>query len=207
MATYSSYAELHGRTLAYDDRVIFTVKGESLVYSVRNSWLNHDSGINSEIFTKLGLSKESFCEKAYNYVPIGGDWPYSKDSDYEAATRLVLALFSHIEGRTTGYSFVGFGLASSAGCITSLSYSTPPTLPSLTPIKPPSLMSNLLAKFSSLYTSPEEKLLTKYGIESPIGTPTSQGLDLLLAILYKTHRADVIAKVKEIAAEDDKEKE
>lgn len=66
-----------------------------------------------------------------------------------------------------------------------------------------STMSNVIEKFQNMFASDEDKLLTKYEVEKPIGTPTQDGLNLLLNILYKAHRAEVIAKVKEIAAADD----
>lgn len=67
------------------------------------------------------------------------------------------------------------------------------------------IMSSIVAKFQNIFESDENKMLTKYGIESPIGSPTKEGLDLLLAILYRVNRPEVIAKVKEIQAADEAE--
>lgn len=67
-------------------------------------------------------------------------------------------------------------------------------------------MATVLEKFNQLFASKEDKLLTKYNVENPIGTPTREGLDLLLSMLYKERRADVIVKIQEIDAAEEVEK-
>lgn len=63
-----------------------------------------------------------------------------------------------------------------------------------------SIMSNIISFFNELTATAEEKLLKKYNLEDPIGTPTELGLELLAKILYKENRDKVIdvAKKKEL---------
>jgi hypothetical protein len=75
--------------------------------------------------------------------------------------------------------------------------------PTLTAIK--TSMSTLIEKFQNFFAEPTDLMLKKYGIENPTGTPTQAGLDLLLNIMYRERRADVIAAVTKIADADDAE--
>lgn len=93
MATYKSYKELKGKTLQYNDKVIILC----LEYIVSATHLYTAQGINSEIFTRLALDKESFCTKAYGYSSTSGSWPSCQVEDYEALTRCVLWLFQIAE--------------------------------------------------------------------------------------------------------------
>lgn len=63
-----------------------------------------------------------------------------------------------------------------------------------------SIMPNIISFFNELTATAEEKLLKKYNLEDPIGTPTELGLELLAKILYKENRDKVIdvAKKKEL---------
>lgn len=103
MATYTSFAELNGKTLAYDDDVIFKVSTRILRYKVASNHLRINGRIdNSLIFSRLKIKhKYSFCDKFYGY-PSGRDglFPESNGYDFEALTRVTLALFCLIEDGT-----------------------------------------------------------------------------------------------------------
>jgi len=99
MAIYKKYSELKDKTLKKDDEVLFTLKDHTVLrYSVKREYLNNTGGLNSDIFRKLGLNKNKFCKKHYGYSPKGGNWPQYRIYDYEAATRVVLALYKEING-------------------------------------------------------------------------------------------------------------
>ncbi len=89
-------------TLREYDTVIFNVKGEEIRYTVTEEYLNrNDEGKNALIFKTLGLDSFEFCKKTYGYKPESGDWPCSKQLDYEALTRCVKALYEVIGGKKT----------------------------------------------------------------------------------------------------------
>lgn len=69
----------------------------------------------------------------------------------------------------------------------------------------PTLMKNVLEFFKNMTASAEEKLLQEYGVEDPIGTPTSRGMELALQIMYKANRAEVIKVVQAMKDEDKKD--
>jgi hypothetical protein len=97
MATYTCLEELEGCTLAVGDTVIFPgsmfVGKEIDTYTVHSTHLSHIHGANSSIFRRLGLDKYRFCSEAYGYYVHTGAWPSFMSRDYEAATRVVLALY------------------------------------------------------------------------------------------------------------------
>lgn len=100
--TFKNAEELKGEVLQYDDQVVFTVRGESVSYSVCEDYLNGTDRCNDRVFDMLDMSqdeKEQFAEEAYGYsLPSrGGFWPYSKFEDYAALTRLCLALYEKID--------------------------------------------------------------------------------------------------------------
>lgn len=70
-----------------------------------------------------------------------------------------------------------------------------------------SFMSNVVQFFKNITASAEDKLLLKHGIEDPIGTPTSTGLELSAQVSYKANRAKVIEIVTQLEAEEQKAKE
>lgn len=52
-----------------------------------------DGADNSELFTGLGIcDKLSFCQQAYGYRPLKGNWPWFREGDYAALKRLLKAL-------------------------------------------------------------------------------------------------------------------
>lgn len=60
---------------------------------------NIDSGNNAKLFTELDIDKIEFCTKSYGYPPeADGQWPYAKEHDYKAITRVVRDLYMLIEG-------------------------------------------------------------------------------------------------------------
>jgi len=72
------------------------VNGKKLPYIVCDSYLSIlGGGFNSVVFERLKLDKAEFARKAYGYFRKGGDWPIFRDGDFEAATRLVIALFNN----------------------------------------------------------------------------------------------------------------
>lgn len=68
------------------------------------------------------------------------------------------------------------------------------------------IMSNIIEKFRELTSTPEERLLKTHGIEDPIGTPTKQGLDLALELLYTEKRDEIIEIVKKLDKSEKSEK-
>lgn len=96
MAIYKSFNRLNGKTLKFEDTVVF---GPDLIYEVREGFLyNTGTGENTAVFKKLGADKQTLAVEAYGYVPGTGYWPDSNMQDYEALTRLCLVLFGFLEG-------------------------------------------------------------------------------------------------------------
>jgi len=112
MATYKSFKELNGKTLKFGDKVIFTVKKEEITYTVQSKYLDclGDIGClsdNFKIFDLLRLKKKEFCSNYYGYLDKRGGFPECKFGDYEALTRVTLALFCVIEdGTDEGLTFL-----------------------------------------------------------------------------------------------------
>lgn len=89
MANYKRSEDLIDKTVDFCDLVIL---GKRL-HQVMDSYLkNLDVCNNSEVFETLNLDKFTFCEEHYGYPPLNTDFPKSKKEDYEALTRLVIAL-------------------------------------------------------------------------------------------------------------------
>ena len=68
------------------------------------------------------------------------------------------------------------------------------------------IMTKALEFYRNITASAEEKLLKKFGLEDPIGTPTAEGLALAQEILYKQTRNQIIDIAKEMEAEEIKAK-
>jgi len=85
------------------DTVIFEVPDAAMMggavrkitYNVNDDHLgNSGPGSNESVFILLGLQKVAFCRQHYGYSPRGnGDWPVSRDGDFEALTRVTNALY------------------------------------------------------------------------------------------------------------------
>ena len=110
--------DLEYRRLHEGDVVIFHVKDKQgefvdLKYEVKSDYLtNISEGMpvehyNDEIFKILGLNPFDFCYKHYGYRYKGGDWPYYKNHDFEAATNAVKALYTLIDSMNMMSSFPG----------------------------------------------------------------------------------------------------
>lgn len=63
-------------------------------------------------------------------------------------------------------------------------------------------MSNVTKWFREMTATKDEKLLKKYGLEDPIGTPTEKGLELSAEITYKANREEVIKIVNQMEKEE-----
>lgn len=57
--------------------------------------------------------------------------------------------------------------------------------------------------FKNMTASADEKLLKEFGIEEPIGTPTTVGLELSARINYQANRAAIIKVAQDMKAEQD----
>lgn len=98
MAKYKSYKELFSNTLKEGDQLIFNKIG--LNYIVYNRFLGCLDDDNDAIFETLHLNKNSFCNAAYGYKNRHADYnnfPESIKEDFEALTRVALALFKEYE--------------------------------------------------------------------------------------------------------------
>lgn len=81
--------------LSLGDKIYFG----DLKYAVRSSFLDCSSGDNFRIFELLGIldTKYKVASQAYGYTTTRGDFPYFKERDYEAATRLVKLLYKRLQ--------------------------------------------------------------------------------------------------------------
>ena len=95
--------------LNQDDIVKFAVpRHNALTYKVYGDHLNNrtvgmEHRLNQQVFLDLGFEDGydgsnlyKFCEQHYGYLTNSGDWPVFHRGDYQAATRLVNALFQRI---------------------------------------------------------------------------------------------------------------
>lgn len=64
-------------------------------------------------------------------------------------------------------------------------------------------MQRALDFFKNMTAKPEEKLLKKFGLEDPIGTPTEVGLKLSEQITYKANRDEIIKLATAVQEEED----
>ena len=97
-----------------EDSVRFVVNGETFDYIIKINHLACKYG-NSIIFSKLKLSKESFCKEVYGYRPRGGSWPSYRIGDMKAANRVIIAIRKECERvsnsntvKTTVNKYLGF---------------------------------------------------------------------------------------------------
>ena len=104
MTIYTNAKQLEGKTLEWGDRVKFTFNdGIELTYEVSHTFLNNvDRCDNSLVFRKLGMTtnkeKYAFASKIYGYETDTGMWPETEEDDFEALTKLVIALYELIDG-------------------------------------------------------------------------------------------------------------
>lgn len=98
MATYESSVELEGNILNYDDNIIFRVKNKTFCYEACRGFLNTmTTGRNDLIFKELKIEKCKFAEEFYGYPPDIGIFPTCHENDFEALTRITIALFKECE--------------------------------------------------------------------------------------------------------------
>lgn len=102
--TISNYKQLlikEKKLVKYCQQIVFDYNNVVCKYEVRSDFLCCQSDmLNCKIFDLLELDKNQFCTKHYGYRPTGGDFPVCKKDDYEALTRVIVALFQEIESRT-----------------------------------------------------------------------------------------------------------
>lgn len=100
MATYKSLEELKGNILVRGTPIYF----DETKYVVHDHYLSCHNGANDWIFNRLGVDKLRFCTEAYGYEPRnnGGSsgWPELPFIDYEALTRVAIAIYEALEPKT-----------------------------------------------------------------------------------------------------------
>lgn len=81
------------------DKIKFKVRDEILEYKVCNTFLDYEESIgdNDEIFKKLGLDKNEFCDNIYGYTNKGGGFPEWKPGDYKAMNNIIKALLAECD--------------------------------------------------------------------------------------------------------------
>lgn len=94
------------RKLQWKDTVIFNIPKGNLVYTVHDYFLCCNGRENAAIFNDLGLDKRSLSLEHYGYDLECGDWPCSNNGDYEALTRLVIALYEKIEKQCSPKKYI-----------------------------------------------------------------------------------------------------
>lgn len=67
-------------------------------------------------------------------------------------------------------------------------------------------MANIVKRIKNLTVDADTKLLRKYDLEDDCGDLTSDGEEVLMAILHADNRDKLVAKAKEIQAEDKADK-
>ncbi|HUS50609.1 MAG TPA: hypothetical protein VMZ91_10620 [Candidatus Paceibacterota bacterium] len=96
--------------LEIDDIVKFTIKENTITYTVRSAFLKIFNGKNNdEIFRILDLDKDKLAERIYGYkrsvdYPGANYWPEIEMSDFPALTRLVRELYTIIEEKDKVYT-------------------------------------------------------------------------------------------------------
>lgn len=92
MKKYRFFKELEGKTLEYGDMLSIA----NIIHIVQSDHLINLQGCgNDYVFTLLDVtSKEQFCQEHYGYLIRGmsDNFPSSKPDDYEALTRVSIAL-------------------------------------------------------------------------------------------------------------------
>ena len=82
--------------LKMGQEIIFTIKDKNYIYIVYPKHLSiKNLEYNDQIFKDLILDKYKFFSDCYGYEPGVGSWPESKNGDYFALTKVVVALFPY----------------------------------------------------------------------------------------------------------------
>ena len=61
---------------------------------------------NDQMLIDLELDKYKFCSDCYGYEANSGSWPFSKNKDYAALTRVVESLFPYCDKVTVNGNIV-----------------------------------------------------------------------------------------------------
>lgn len=87
--------------------IIFTIKDKNYIYIVYPKHLSiKNLEYNDQIFKDLKLDKYKFFSNCYEYEPGVGSWPESKNGDYFALTKVVVALFPYCDEVTVNGNIV-----------------------------------------------------------------------------------------------------
>ena len=88
--------------------IIFTIKDKNYIYTVYSNHLciKNLEYNNDQIFKDLKLDKYEFFSNCYGYEPGVGSWSESKNGDYFALTKVVVALFPYCDEVTVDGNIV-----------------------------------------------------------------------------------------------------
>ena len=90
-----------------NQEIIFTIKDKNYIYIVYPKHLSiKNLEYNDQIFKDLKLDKYKFFSNCYGYEPGEGSWPESKNGDYFALTKVVVALFPYCDEVTVDGNIV-----------------------------------------------------------------------------------------------------
>ena len=93
--------------LKMGQEIIFTIKDKNYIYIVYPKHLSiKNLEYNDQIFKDLKLDKYKFFSNCYGYEPGVGSWPESKNGDYFALTKVVVALFPYCDEVTVDGNIV-----------------------------------------------------------------------------------------------------
>ena len=93
--------------LKMGQKIIFTIKDKNYIYIVYPKHLSiKNLEYNDQIFKDLKLDKYKFFSNCYGYEPGVGSWPESKNGDYFALTKVVVALFPYCDEVTVNNEIV-----------------------------------------------------------------------------------------------------
>jgi hypothetical protein len=106
MVYYKNYEQLSGRTLEENDKVVFTNEnGNSYEYYVHNTHMNNrTTSNNARIFDYLKCGnggRYAFASDAVGYDITCGEFPNYRHRDFDACTKIALAIFEELEGIDT----------------------------------------------------------------------------------------------------------
>lgn len=102
MSTYKLSKELEGKTLSENDVLIFKTRKLELTYKVNYNHLGNICGNNDQIFNALQIvDKRKFVSDCYGYEAAERIFPSCLDYDYDALTRVAIALFKCCEEQNT----------------------------------------------------------------------------------------------------------
>jgi len=94
---YNYKSVLKSHRITSSDTLVFEItKGEGLVYTIHDKFLNFTKGVNYAIFTKLGLNKDSVSKQVYG-ESRHGDFP-EFENDHER-DKMIMFLFDTLATR------------------------------------------------------------------------------------------------------------